>query len=396
MHEQRTWLYVISWRLAELGGVNQVVSNLFDRTRAQLGFEPLLLVRSWEHADASVSIVDGRRTVHARVPSPWFKTHQLRNALAYVVKLPSLAVKLAKLLRERHVTVVNVHYPDLSALVWVVLRDWFHLDIRLVWAFHGMDVRAATAGASGPRWLWRWVLHAADRIVVCADDLGDILRMRWGVPADRIVTIGNGVDVRHVQEVASIPPTSPVPKPYIMSIGTYEAKKGHDLLIQAFAQLAERHPQWSLVIAGRAGEPQAWERAQRLRAASPAPDRVVLLKDVAHPEAMRLLRGSSIFALASRQEPFGIVVLEAGALGRPAVVSDACGVVRKLSPGVDIETVPNEDVDALARALDAFMSDPARAQQVGSALRQRVESEFDWSSVVRQWSSQVLLQRPSR
>ena len=99
---------------------------------------------------------------------------------------------------------------------------------------------------------------------------------------------------------------------------------------------------------------------------------------------MRTHRARAL-ALASRQEPFGIVVLEAGVLRLPVVATTACGVAMLLEPEREVLTVPPEDAAKLANALERLVSDDALSGRLGAALHARIWADFTWERIVSQY-----------
>jgi glycosyltransferase involved in cell wall biosynthesis len=76
-------------------------------------------------------------------------------------------------------------------------------------------------------------------------------------------------------------------------------------------------------------------------------------------------------------EPFGLVIAEAMACARPAVVSRAGGASEITTPGVDALGYPPGDARALAECLIALAGDPARRRDLGAAGRATAERTFD-------------------
>jgi glycosyltransferase involved in cell wall biosynthesis len=97
----------------------------------------------------------------------------------------------------------------------------------------------------------------------------------------------------------------------------------------------------------------------------------------------RLLPLLDVFALASRTECFPMALLEAMAVGRPAVCTDVGGVSEILEDAVTGYTVPPRDPAALADRLLELLTDPARAELMGNAGRRRLEAEFTLDRSVR-------------
>jgi glycosyltransferase-like protein len=181
------------------------------------------------------------------------------------------------------------------------------------------------------------------------------LREGWGIEA---AVIPNGVDAARFSAAAS--ETTEAARltwrerlgRYVLTIGGIEPRKGSLELLDAYARLAETHPDVRLVIAG--GETlfdyrdyrAAWER--RAAALDIAP---LVLGPVADPDLPALVAAADAFAFPSAKEGFGIAAMEALAAGVPTVVSDL-PVLREVF-GQAVAYAP--DTRALATALAAAL-----------------------------------------
>ena len=380
-----SWLYVMNWSLDRPGGVNEVVRNLFDFSVARLHHRPLLLVRSWGQRTPESSIRDGRRTILASWPTPWGSTRPLRHLVSFVARLPRALSQLRRLVHTDDVRTIHVHFPGLDSLVWPLVRATCRERPRLILSFHGLDLKSALAARGIERAAWRRLLRSADHIVVCAEPLRQSLLA--GFPDVGPVTcIENGVDVEQIERAALVPPQWRPSAPFIFSAGTYEAKKGLDILVRAFDRIAGDFPDVALVIAGRYEKDQ-FAVVDAIRLSLGSADRIHLLKSLPHDETMRVLRRASCFVLASREEPFGIALLEAGALEIPAVATSVCGALAHLRADVDVRVVPAEDVAALAEAIAAILNDAVAARRLSANLRTAVRERLNWSQIVPRYGN---------
>ena len=94
-----------------------------------------------------------------------------------------------------------------------------------------------------------------------------------------------------------------------------------------------------------------------------------------------LLAASDAFVLPSRHEPFGIVVLEAWAAGRPVIVSDVGGLQRLVARGSDGLVFESGDAEGLAGRMASLIADPAMAMALAEAGRRKVFAEYTWKKV---------------
>ena len=115
----------------------------------------------------------------------------------------------------------------------------------------------------------------------------------------------------------------------VLFLGRLDPKKGCDLLIEAFAQLAEADPRAHLVMAG----PDSRDHGQELRALAlkqGIADRVTFTGMLEGPLKWGALRAADVFALPSHQENFGVAVVEALSVGLPVLISERVNIWREV------------------------------------------------------------------
>ena len=204
-----------------------------------------------------------------------------------------------------------------------------------------------------------------------------------------IRVIPNGVDIypplsNHLMEryllheLALVPPENPV----LLFMGRLHPKKGLDLLIPAFAQVLQRHPQARLVLAGP--DPVGYrENLIKLAHSFHVQDRVLFPGMVTDLYKRALLQRADLFALPSYSEGFSVAVLEALAAVKPVVISQHCYFNEVLSAGCG--RVVDNSVSQLAEALSDLLDldCPTRAI-VGQRGRELIEQEYTWPSIGRQ------------
>ncbi|MDL5155689.1 glycosyltransferase family 4 protein [Actinomycetospora termitidis] len=204
-------------------------------------------------------------------------------------------------------------------------------------------------------WVERWAVRTHRRIVAVSHGVGAATQAL--APRAEVAVIGNGVD-----PVAFTVPPAPVhARRDVVFVGRIEiAQKGLDLLLDAWAQAADRID-GCLLLAGTGPDEEALrERARELGIA----DRVRFLGWVAGRDKAELVARARIAAVPSRFETFGIVAAEALAVGTPVVAYDI-DCLREVVPadgGVLVPARDGFDASAYAEALVAIGEDePYRA-----------------------------------
>ncbi|MFP2932459.1 glycosyltransferase family 4 protein [Pyxidicoccus sp. 3LG] len=193
-----------------------------------------------------------------------------------------------------------------------------------------------------------------------------------GVDVERF-TPGPG-DGARLDTLAGLPP-APEGTLRVGLIATYARWKGHDVFLEAAAELARLHPalpaRFYLVGAPlyrTPGSQFSEDELRRLIASRGLTGRAGLVPF--QPEPASVYRALDVFVHAStRREPFGLTIAEALACGRPAIVSRASGAAEGLTDGVDALAVPPGDMDAMVAALRTLLEDGALRARLGEAAR---------------------------
>lgn len=184
----------------------------------------------------------------------------------------------------------------------------------------------------------------------------------YGVDPERVHVVGAGANV--------FPDTAPRRDDgqTVTFVGYDFERKGGRVLLEAMALLRRRLSRARLLVAGA-------PRVERV------PERVAFLGPVEAQELPALFAQSTVFALPTLQEPFGLAFLDAMACGLPCVGTRVEAVPEIVRDGETGLLVPPGDPVALADALERLLADPARARAMGARGRARVFASGLWSHV---------------
>jgi glycosyltransferase involved in cell wall biosynthesis len=317
-------------------------------------------------ADVDVEVLvaaDGPRTVRETIDGVPVTRIGTRATLASATLNPGMA----RAIRQANADVVHFHHPNPTGVLSYLASG---RRGPLVVGYHSDIVRQRVLGTLFAPILERF-LRQADAILAASPDYArssPVLRRH----ADRVRILPYGIRAEEF-EAADPAHVARIRERYgprmVLAVGRLVYYKGFEYLVRAMAEVDGR-----LVILGDgplrgALEARAAEAGVAERVALPG----------AVPDLTPWYHAADVFALPSvaRSEAFGIVQLEAMAAGTPVVNTRLdSGVPFVSRDGESGITVPPQNPQALAGALQRLLDDAALRREYGEAARQRVRREF--------------------
>lgn len=284
---------------------------------------------------------------------------------------------LVQLLRREKPDLVHVHTSKAGFLGRLAAR--FGGLRPVVYSPHG----SILAGYFSPRttrlfvWLDAMAARFTDRIVCCTSkEIGEYLAAGIG-RAGQYVVIPNGLDAEVYALLAAPPALTraalgiPSEARPALCIGRLVAVKGQTFLLRAWPSVLKGEPRALLLLAGEGPDEQP------LRAQAAALGLGGSVKFLGFREDIpSLLACAEALVLPSLNEGFGMVLVEAMAMGKPVVASAVGGVPELVLDGRTGLLVPPADPEALATAIRRLLEDPGAARQMGEAGRERARKAF--------------------
>jgi len=224
-------------------------------------------------------------------------------------------------------------------------------------------------------WITRWLINRMDAIIATSDISASFLKRQATV-------IPHGVDTDRYA-----PPTSraaafaeaELPGRYAIGcFGRVRAQKGSDVFVDAMCRLLPRYPDFTAVMVGAiTTEHMAFanDLKKRIEAAG-LQSRIVITGELPIEDVQRWYQRLAIYAFTSRNEGFGLTLIEAMSAGAALVASRAGAAELVVEDGVTGVLTPPGDVDALVVALEPLMRDVASAAAMGERARARVLEKF--------------------
>jgi len=342
-----------------------LVTN-FDRGGAEKIVARLAVGLSREKYAVSVAALQGRsNAIAADLARAAVPVYDLRMCAKWDL---GVAVRFSRILRRDGIRILFAfmfHPTILARLVGGACRIPVRISSERIMSWEGR----------GRRWMNRLTVPLATHVVAVSEGVAAYARREFRVPADRLTTIINGVDLVHFH-----PCTPPIrSRSFIIGCtARLHRKNNHAALLQAFAQIATEWPAAQLLLVGRGPEE---ERLRTLAERLGVSARVRFAGEQA--DVAPFLREMDLYVQNSIAEGMPNSVLEAMATALPVVATAVGGTSEVVRDGETGLMVPAEDAAALAAALRTFLANPAMAMAFGRAGRARVEAHFSETTMLQ-------------
>ena len=242
---------------------------------------------------------------------------------------------------------------------------------------NGRSVRIREQERAGTYW--------ADKIITVSQTTKDEVTWIYEVPQSKIEVINNGVhwerfdiemDPGQEKRKYDIGPLDPT----VLFCGRLTWQKGADILIDAIPGILNKYGSAKFVFVGDGDQRGFLEnRARHLGVAHAV--RFVGYRNGS--ELVKLFKLCDVVCVPSRNEPFGIVVLEAWSAGKPVLATETGGPKEYVDHEVNgLKIFPR--VDSIIWGVDRIFSDFERARWMGGNGRKVLEKRFNWSKIANQ------------
>ena len=373
----------ISWEFPPVmyGGLGaHVVAIATEQARA--GHDVTVLT---QHGTDTVDdeIIDGVRVVRAReLGEPQERT--FANLLPWVASMQRAMNSRGRALLDGWTPdVVHGHDWVVAAAAMTLSRE---AHAPLVATVHATEAGRHDGWIVGPlsqtvHRRERRLVSAADALIVCSGAMRDEVTAALGPFDAEVTVVPNGVDLTVWQATEAgcaaararvgVGPTTPL----IIYSGRLAYEKGVGTLVDAMTTVIAHISDARLIIAGR-GPLDATLRARVSELKLDA--QISFAGFLPEHELRPLVATANCAAIPSLYEPFGMVALEAGALGTPVVASREGGLTEIISEGITGVLVPSGQVAPLASALVHLLNDREYARRLGQAAQSDVSSRYNW------------------
>jgi glycosyltransferase involved in cell wall biosynthesis len=287
--------------------------------------------------------------------------------------------RLARLIRQRRPDVVHAHLPYAGIMGRLATR--LAPVPAMVYTEHNLFERYHRLTALVHRWTYSW----SDATICVSEAVQQSAEAKAKVKGKtRLQTIRNGVDwhdilaARHdpaeTRAELAVPPADKV----VVHVASFTPKKRHEDLLHAARLLLDEQPDVTFLLVGDG--PLRTEMEARARELG-VEHKVRFLGH--RLDAVRIMAAGDLFVLPSLYEGLPISLLEAMAVGRPAVATRVGAIPEVVTEGVNGLLVEPCDPPLLAASMRQVLNDPVMQERFSRNAVQRVTAEFGIDVMVR-------------
>lgn len=377
----RRILYVEVCEDGTIGGSHQALFDL-ARTLDRDRFEPVVLFYQNNRFIDSLRALGIEALSYQEERIAEREPHLVHDVPGKVMSIALAPLRRARLLKKHRIDLVHLNNSPADGC-----EDWLPAS-RLV----RVPCMAQAAGTFllPRRAVGRWLARRHDRVIAASRYVEGTLR-DGGVPSERIRVIAPGVDIARfrsrvhrsraeMRQLLGVPPDAVL----IVMIGNIRWLKGQDILLEALRQLTcEELARAHVVFAGDTG-PRDADYAASVQELARTEPRLAMVQFLgARTDVPELLNAGDIAVQASRvPEAFGLVVVEAMALGMPVIASRLGGPSEIVTAESGIIFDPG-NASELASALRRLLGDAELRTRIGASARARA-GQFDIAPSVQE------------
>ena len=309
-----------------IGGVNYIVRQLSE-SLPSAGFEPVYFFPDYNYTHIFEKKNSwGLSSHYYKLPDLNIPKKNYLSLLIGLVLLPRTIFALSVFIKQQKIKLINCHY--LMGQYFFLAVAAKILNIPFVISMHGADLPPLHQAKLYYQVILKLTLKLSSQVVSCSEAFSEEILSVYPAIQKKLLAISNGLNIN---EFNPTPTKENFPHPYILCVALQVEKKGIDHLLNAFAMIEKKFPTFHLLLAGYG---PLLESNKRLAKTLAIADRVHFLGSIERDRIQSLYQGATLCVLPSKQEPFGIALLEASFYSKAIVASRVGGIPKIIQDGV--------------------------------------------------------------
>jgi len=210
----------------------------------------------------------------------------------------------------------------------------------------------------------------------------------YNFTSDNIEIIPPGVDIYRFRMLRASEQITKInlPEKYILNLSRIDSNKGHDLLLKAYARIADKANDIHLVIGGGSPSPKAreteiFDMMRKIIRENKIENKVHLVGYITDEMMLPYYQNALLFVLPSIFEPFGMTTQEAMACGCPVIASKFGGIKNAITHGKNGLLIDPGDEMQFAETMRILVNDEVMRKRIGKSGSVLIRNEYSWEAI---------------
>ena len=351
-----------------------LITSEFPPQPGGIGTHAYQIAKELSKHEIEVSVLTNQRSRNGEEESGFdqnltFKVHRVKRKYALILSYLGRILRAIRLTKRQDVVLLSGKFS-----LWIGGFLSVISNKKLLAVIHGSEVLLTNKLL---RNYTRWCLKRFDHVIAVSNFT---LSLVEDIGLKNTTVIPNGFEVSREQDFTKSQPT----ELSLITVGNITQRKGQHNVVKALPLLKQEYPNFKYHVVGI---PTKKESLQLLAEELGVAEHVIFHGRVSDEKKIELLKEASVFimlsetTLAGDVEGFGIAILEANALGLPAIGAMGCGIEDAILEGKSGKLIPSNQPEACKKAIDEILGN----YQYFSREAKTWTEQFRWLEVIKQY-----------
>jgi len=310
-------------------------------------------------------------------------TERIQHGNLKIYRIPYTSlVRAFRLKKEYHV--VNIH--GISFFNYMMGSRWFRPEsVKTIYTVHGvipLEKKYGYRYSPIKQWMEKRLVCRSDLITTVSEETKRLIIDTYHILPEKISVIGNGVDTRIFHPAATVAKARKEGITRILFVGSIVPIKGLDFLLASIDSVKNL----PIVLHLVGNKTPYLDHLSKKYSSLFQGQKVVYAGPVEQEKLMQYYSESDFLVLTSEYDQYPQAVLEAFAMGKPAIVSDRVGVKIIIEDGKDGFVVPFGDVEMLTEKIKLLAGNHGLCMKMGEYARRKAEKN-SWMMIAKKYSA---------